>query len=267
MELLSWDELQANRSYVRTKAALTIGVYDGLHLGHRKLIEHTVNSAGGLFPVVVTFAGNPHAVLYGPEAKKDILTPDQKNSIIKSLGVKLTVVIDFSLNFSKMSAKIFFKALVAPFQVKKIVVGDNFHFGKNREAGHETLKKMCTEIGAFLEVVETVHFRNLRVSSTRIRHAISEGNFDDVRMMLLDDYCVTIPPDAGEWKGADSLIIRKSTLSQIVPLAGCYHCRINTGDGMKEGIVRIGKESLFVGVETASVKTVCFLKKLLLAVH
>jgi riboflavin kinase/FMN adenylyltransferase len=262
MQILTWDELKENRSFQHVKSALTIGVFDGLHLGHRKLIERVVHNGAELVPVAVTFHANPQNFFKGQTSKRDIVTPPQKLAILESLGVKITVMIDFSHDFSRIDAKTFFTTLATAFQIKMIVVGENFHFGKNREAGHEALKKMCASIGALLDVVETVHFRNRQVSSTRIRHLISEGNIDDVRMMLLEDYVVVVPDHAVIEREGEYSVIAREDCNQVIPLQGTFRCRIGTGEGEEEGIVKIEKDRLFVGHKNTPLKTLCFLEKL-----
>lgn len=261
MRIVAWNELKNLEVYRTVKTALTIGVFDGLHLGHRKLIEHTVHNAAALLPVVVTFQENPQRLLTGPEIKKDIITIPKKLEILASLGVKVAVMIDFSLNFSKMSATFFFNTLAQAFHIKKIVVGKDFCFGRNREAGSVTLKKMGAGIGAFLEVLDTVHYKGIRVSSTRIRHSISEGNFADARIMLLNDYCISLTEDDLLWREGDRFLIATKALRQIVPPPGIYRCRIETKNGCEMEDIEIDRENISLRAKTAPIKALCFLEK------
>lgn len=262
MKIIQWDELPKLSRSPGEKFALTIGMFDGLHIGHRKLIEHTVANGVGLIPVVVTFLENPRLVFEGEKTRKDIVIPAKKAEILEGLGVKLVVMIDFSLKFSKISATDFFNTLARAFQIKKLVVGSDFSFGRDREAGSRTLKKMSEKIGAFLEVLDTVHYKGLRVSSTRIRHAICEGNFSDVRMMLLDDYRIWFQDSRIFRKQEGDLVVPLAGLRQVIPLPGTYRCRVHAQKGTTTENVYINRKTMKLSANKSPIDSISFLEKI-----
>ena len=140
-----------------------------------------------------------------------------------------------------MSAKKFFDTLAASFQVKKIAVGTDFHFGNNREGDSAALKKMCAGIGAFCQIVSTVRYKGLRVSSTRIRHAIREGNLTDARAMLAGAYRVIVPENAAQSEQTRT-VIRREALKQVVPERGRFQVTLDVDGRTFPGSIAIHED-------------------------
>jgi riboflavin kinase/FMN adenylyltransferase len=262
MNVIAWNELPDRPPYARTGSALSVGVFDGVHLGHRDILGRLVAGSPGLLPVAVTFSGNPQNVLRPSPRIGDILTIDQKLLILRSLGVAVTVMIDFSVDFSKMTATSFFTTLASAFCIKKIVEGENFHFGSGREAGRPALKEWCDRGGVALEVPATVLYRGMPVSSTRVRDAIRSGLIEEVRDMLALDYSIVIPRAALVRTGTGTLAIAKAALSQVVPENGRYRCLADTEAGQCEAVVEVDKENFFIRSGVSTVKTISFKEKL-----
>ncbi len=262
MNVIPWNELAPDGPFAHTPSAVTVGVFDGVHLGHRAVIGRVVRNGAGLMPVAVTFGGNPQNVIRAGAGVRDILTVGQKLSIMESLGVAVAVMIDFSVDFSKMTAKSFFTGLAAAFRVMKIVEGDNFHFGSGREAGQRELGAFCRSIGASLETAERVTYRGAPVSSTRLRHAIQTGQIHDVSAMLAGDYTVIVSETAVVPAGPEGTAVSKKSLSQAVPDAGVFLCIVATGAGVLDAVVEIDRERLVVRNVPGGVKSISFREKI-----
>ncbi|MBN2351176.1 MAG: FAD synthetase family protein [Spirochaetales bacterium] len=258
MNILSWNELSQSGPFADTPAAVTVGVFDGVHIGHRAVIDRVVRNGTGLMPVAVTFGGNPQNVLLGGVRVKDILTVRQKMAVIESLGVSVVVMIDFSTDFSKMSAKSFFTVLADAFRVKKIVEGDNFHFGSGREAGQRELDAFCESIGASLEMAPRVAYKGAPVSSTRLRHAIRSGQIHDVSAMLAGDFTVILTEESVVRAESGGAAVSKSGLSQVVPERGVFLCAVETGAGAREVVVDVDHERLVLREAPGEVKSISF---------
>jgi riboflavin kinase/FMN adenylyltransferase len=165
---------------------LALGVFDGVHLGHRAVIARAVeaarNQGGKAF--VVTFDPHPIRVIAPEKAPASLLaTLDEKASVVRALGVDGLLVIHFDMAFSKMDAEAFVRKLMAA-DVRTIAVGEDWRFGSKRSGDVAMLRRMGGELGFQLEAVPPVMWDGERISSTRIRQAIRDGNFDAVEEML-----------------------------------------------------------------------------------
>ena len=145
--MIDWTDL-TRRSRLRGQIArMTIGVFDGLHLGHRQLIRSVVEGAKETLPVVITFRVSPSQVLATHSFPGLILSHAQKLSRLESLGIRAVVLIDFSSEMSNLSGEAFIALLKENCAIEKLVVGANFRFGRGREAGPDDLKEMLSDTG------------------------------------------------------------------------------------------------------------------------
>ncbi len=165
---------------------LALGVFDGVHAGHRAVIGKAVAAAreDGGRAFVVTFSPHPIRVIAPEKAPASLLaTLDEKARVVKSLGVDGLLVIHFDADFAKTSAEDFVKKLVSE-NVASISVGEDWRFGSARSGDVEMLRRMGEDYGFKLQAVAPVMWDGERISSTRIRQAIRDGNFDAVEKML-----------------------------------------------------------------------------------
>lgn len=229
MEIVDWDNLVQGRKKVVQKIALTIGVFDGVHIGHQKLINSIVYDQKGIIPCVVTFKSNPVSILKTPLFPVSILTMDQKLTKLKLFGISLVILIDFSFEFSKITGERFWLSLIECLYIKRIVIGQNFHFGYKRKSGIDTLKHLSPDVE--IEVVEPVLYKGEIVSSTRIRTLIQQGKFSNVSFMLGSRYefdvsrLELIHIESDLW-GID---IKKT--EQVLPVMGDYPVLFITDTG------------------------------------
>ncbi len=172
---------------------LALGVFDGVHAGHQAVIARAVNAAreqGGK-SFVVTFSPHPIRVIAPDKAPASLLaTLDDKADLLKSLGIDGLLVIQFDEAFSKMGAEDFVRKICVG-KVATIAVGEDWRFGSKRLGDVEMLRAMSAELGFCLEAVAPVMWDGERISSTRIRQAIRDGNFDAVTKMLGRTYEVS----------------------------------------------------------------------------
>ncbi len=173
---------------------LALGVFDGVHVGHQEVIRHAVEAAkkdGGLAGVV-TFEPHPIRVLAPERAPRRILASIQhKADLLAELGVDFLCVQEFTLDFSKREAKDFIADLAENSgQLRHIAVGEDWIFGKARGGNVQRLREWGEELDFVVKAAPPVMVQGERVSSTRIRQAIRDGNLSAVKNMLGRDYTV-----------------------------------------------------------------------------
>ncbi|MDR3342180.1 MAG: FAD synthetase family protein [Treponema sp.] len=177
MRVLDWQEFigAASPGGAPEKAAMTIGVFDGVHRGHQALIEKIVRH--GSCPTVITFRRNPKWVLSPETYEGDIFSLDQKLAVFERRGVYRTVLIDFSGDFSKLKGREFIDLLIQRGNLSYLAIGSNFRCGYRLDTDAAGIKGMTEARGIVTEVVSPVCDGLDLVSSSRIRAAISAGDF------------------------------------------------------------------------------------------
>lgn len=172
---------------------LALGVFDGVHAGHQAVISRAVKAAasdGGLAGVL-TFDPHPIRVIAPGKAPSSLLeTLDHKAKVVGDLGVQLFIPVHFDLDFAKMEASEFIAKLTAA-PVRTIAVGEDWRFGHNRSGDVPFLETEAIARGFSLEAVPPVMHDGERISSSRIRQAIRDGNFPDAEKMLGRPYTVS----------------------------------------------------------------------------
>lgn len=170
---------------ITDKTCITIGNFDGVHRGHQTLISKTVDYArmNGLKSVVFTFSNHP-VNYFIPGSVKNIITIEEKLRIIESMGVDICVNIEFNSDMTSISAEDYVKKiLLGKLNMRKLIVGHDFSFAKNREGNPAYLESVKDEFGFELEIVAPILLNGTRVSSTDIRANIIEGNVTSVAFM------------------------------------------------------------------------------------
>lgn len=173
--------------------AITLGNFDGIHLGHRELINITLNSAHKLKLKSVVFSFFPHPMfLFGNRTNTGLIcSDDEKKMILENMGVDLYVDYPFTKEFAAMSPEKFASEIIfEKMQCKVLVVGFDYHFGKGAEGDYELLKKVGEKYGAEVIKVPEVELYGEKVSSTRIRRAIINKDINLANELLSEPYFV-----------------------------------------------------------------------------
>ena len=171
----------------RSGTAVTIGAYDGVHLGHRALLRDLSAraEAAGLSTVVVTFDRHPAAVVRPESAPKQLTGLEQKLELLADCGIDRTVVVPFDLARAEESAEDFVKeVLVDQLAARLVVVGEDFHFGHGRRGNVELLRRLGAEYGFEVVGVGLTGDGRDAVSSTRIRALLAEGDVEGAAHLL-----------------------------------------------------------------------------------
>src|SRR6187402_683555 len=176
-------------------AVVTSGTFDGVHVGHKKILsrlnEIALRNQGE--PVVLTFWPHPRLVLHPEDNSLKLLnTFEEKAELLKEVGVQHLVRIPFTKEFSQLTSGEFISdVLVKTIGTKKLVIGYDHHFGKNREGSFEQLKLNGPKYGFEVEEIPRQDVDHIGVSSTKIRKALEEGDIDTATHLLGNPYSLT----------------------------------------------------------------------------
>ena len=168
-------------------SAVTIGSFDGIHLGHEKILKKLKKEAikDNLLSVILTFDPHPRTILKNEKSIKSINLIDEKKDILKKFKIDIVVIHPFSKSFSKLSSIEFIRdILVKKFKIKKLILGFNHSFGKNREATVKDINKFSEELNFQLIEVKAKKLNNLNISSTLIRNYILNGEIKKANLNL-----------------------------------------------------------------------------------
>ncbi|MTH17120.1 bifunctional riboflavin kinase/FAD synthetase [Flavobacterium sp. LC2016-01] len=168
------------------KTILTLGTFDGVHIGHKKILEKiTQNTENGKYEsLVLTFFPHPRMVLQEKSEIKLLNTIAEKTKLLEATGIENLVIHPFNESFSRLTAEEFVHSiLVDQFQIQKIIIGHDHRFGRNRTANIDDLIAFGAEYGFEVEQISAQEIQDVSVSSTKIRKALQEGN-----MALANEY-------------------------------------------------------------------------------
>lgn len=231
-----------------TNTIVTIGTFDGVHLGHQKIIKRLVelkNKQGGEI-VVFTFDPHPRKVLF-PEQKnlKLITLTEEKCEVLKYFGVDHVLVFPFTKEFSQMQANDYIAdVIVKGLKTKTLVIGYDHRFGSNREGSIETLKQFATTHQFNVEEIPAQEINQLNVSSTRIRKAIDEGDILVANDFLGYSFFITGKvvkgKQLGRTIGYPTANIAIGNEDKLIPKIGVYAVNVMLGKQSYKGMLNIG---------------------------
>ncbi|ATA81236.1 riboflavin biosynthesis protein RibF [Capnocytophaga leadbetteri] len=173
---------------------ITIGTFDGVHLGHQKIIKRVVETAhkNGLLATVFTFFPHPRMIVQHDQQLKLIHTLTEKKQFLQSLGVDLLIVQPFNEVFANLSAEAFVsELLVKHLRAEKVIIGYDHHFGKNRTANIDNMRLFGEQYGFSVEEIPVQEVDEVSVSSTKIRQALNEGKVEVAEYYLGVPYSFT----------------------------------------------------------------------------
>lgn len=241
------------------KSVVTIGKFDGIHKGHTVLIEKAVDLAKkeNLKSIVFTFKNNPISY-FSNILTREIITEDEKMDKLKSLGVDVVIDIPFNKEMAQISAENFVKEiLVDKLGVKKLIIGHDFAFAKNREGTPAVLEILGKKYGFTVDVIGPVTINNIRVSSTYVKDLIYAGRVEEVKSYLGRNYFIegqVIPAkQLGRTIGFPTANIKLEE-NLIIPKRGIYATKVHIGNDIYFGATNIGYNPTVNG-EKMSIET------------
>lgn len=225
---------------------LTLGMYDGVHIGHQTIINqlNQIAEEVGGESVLLTFDPHPRMVLQPNCDLKFIYTLDEKEDALDRLGLAHLIIHPFTKEFSQLSSLEFVRdLLVNQIHIHTLVIGYDHHFGKNREGNYEQLEILSKEYGFNLFQIEAVDCNDIAVSSTKVRKALADGNIDYVNQALGLPYTlsgeVVHGDKLGRTLGFPTANLKVDAL-KIIPNHGVYSVHVFVDDQKYLGLLSIG---------------------------
>lgn len=227
---------------------VTIGSFDGVHLGHACVIQHLKEKAANIDgeSVIISFEPHPREVLYPREKKIGILTTlEEKVTILEKYGVDHLIILKFTLEFAQQSYTDFVKKiLIDKLKIKGLVVGYDHRFGKDRAGNFENLQELANKYGFFLEKEVVFEEDDVNVSSTKIRNALTVGDITTVNRFLGYLYSITgkvvYGHHLGHKIGFPTANIQVSDERKLLPAIGVYAVKVIIGQEIFNGMLNIG---------------------------
>lgn len=231
---------------------VTIGTFDGIHLGHKKILQEVTRKTslynGRNF--VVTFDPHPRTVVSKGDDIKLLNTLDEKKDILKESGIQNLLVIKFTKEFSQLSSEEFFnKYIVEGTGIKEVVIGYDHHFGKGRDGDKSTLEELGREYNFSVTSVDAVSIDGITVSSTKIRKALDEGDIKLARLLLGKYYSFSGEVIKGDRRGRElgfpTANIKLNDGKKLLPFIGIYAVELLLENEKHFGLMSIGKRPTF----------------------
>ena len=225
----------------------TIGTFDGVHIGHQKILNQVVKLAKkqGYVPVVLTLFPHPRMVLQKDDSIKLLNTIDERIAILKSFGIEEVIVKKFTKKFADFSAKDYVKnILVDELNTKQIVIGYDHHFGKNRSANINDLKSFAQHYDFKVEEISAQDIKDVTISSTKIRNALDKGEISLANSFLGYNYFITGTVIKGKSLGRTisfptaNIYIKESY--KLIPNDGVYVVKSQVKNKTVFGMMNIG---------------------------
>jgi riboflavin kinase/FMN adenylyltransferase len=233
-------------------AVLSIGNFDGLHLGHMKILRRLARRARELSApsIVYTFDPHPRKVITPGESPPLIVAPADKVRLIEEAGVDCLVLASFTQEFASKHPREFVKdVLVDALGVKEVVVGHDYAFGKGKSGTIEQLKKFGREFGFGVEIVPAYLKGGSAVSSSRIRTLVTEGRVGEAAKLLGRDFSirgtVVSGKDLGKQIGFPTANLKVS--SELIPKNGVYAVTVDFDGRVLSGVMNVGLAPTFGG--------------------
>ena len=229
------------------KTIVTIGTFDGVHIGHQKIIEKLIqeSKSSDSESLILTFFPHPRMVLHETSSIKLLNTINEKSSLLEKMGLDNLVIHPFDKEFSNLSAEEFVKTiLVDLFNVQKIIIGYDHRFGKNRAANIENLIEFGEKYGFEVEQISAQEIDSVSVSSTKIRVAITNGNMAVANEFLGYDYLLSGKiiqgKQLGRTIGFPTANLKIKENYKLIPKIGVYIVKSILQEKTVFGIMNIG---------------------------
>ncbi|MGA9718529.1 MAG: bifunctional riboflavin kinase/FMN adenylyltransferase [Acidobacteriaceae bacterium] len=249
------DPAQLPNDYRST--VVSVGNYDGVHLGHRFLLARVVERARalGARSVAVTFEPHPTDLLR-PGTGPRLITPTlaERLDLLSTTGIDAVVVLSFTAEFSRQSAESFARdVLLQRLHAVEIHEGDNFRFGYRAEAGVDELRALGARLGFAVHIYPALQVRGMSVSSSLIRKLVSVGDVRRARWLLGRPFSILSTPAPGRGIGSRLTVptINLAEYDGLVPAAGVYVTRMQIADECFDSVTNVGTRPTFADASFA----------------
>ena len=247
-------EEELSRVSPKRHTALTIGVFDGVHLGHQLLVSKVKEkaAAANLDSVVVTFLHHPRLVLGRQSHITFITSIEERIRRLEGLGVSHVVALSFTHELARLSAREFVKLLMEYLKMRELVIGPDFALGKERSGNIASLQALGSELGFGIEVVPPLLYQGEVVSSTAIRGALARGEVNKMNKLLGRHFTLTGQVEKGDARGRTLGFPTANLIpneEQALPADGVYACYAILGEQRYKAVLNIGVRPTFRGIQ------------------
>lgn len=229
------------------KTILTLGTFDGVHVGHKKILEKlTQNTENSKYEsLVLTFFPHPRMVLQEQSEIKLLNTISEKIALLDKTGIENLIIHPFDETFSRLTAEDFVETvLVEKLNIQKIIIGHDHRFGRNRTANIDDLIEFGHKYGFEVEQISVQEINAISVSSTKIRQALSEGDMNLANKYLDYEYCITgnvvKGKQLGRTIGFPTANLKITEDYKLIPKKGVYIVKSTIDNKLVNGIMNIG---------------------------
>ncbi|WP_457618363.1 bifunctional riboflavin kinase/FAD synthetase [Lutibacter sp.] len=230
-----------------TKTFVTIGTFDGVHIGHQKILKNLIKNAksNNTAPLLLTFFPHPRMVLEKDKEIKLINTIDERISLLKKTGLKFLIIQKFTKEYANKTALNFVKnILVDKLNISKLIIGYDHQFGKNREGNFNQLKEYGQQFNFTVEEISQLNIDSITVSSTKIRRAIEKGKIEKANSYLGYNFMLTGEVvkgrNLGEKIGFPTANLYISETYKLIPKTGAYIVKSEIENNTVFGMMNIG---------------------------
>ena len=226
---------------------VTIGTFDGIHLGHQEILRRVLDTAdkSDSEPILVTFHPHPKTVVTPNDAPLLLTTIEEKERFLPHFFRGTVLILDFNAELRNLTAEEFVRdILIGRLGMSRLIIGYDHAFGKNRSGSIVELKKLGADMGFEVEVVGPVTIDDQRVSSSAIRRLLAAGNFRNAIEFLGHPYAIYGEVERGiglgRKLGYPTANVRYNP-RKLLPTEGVYACHVDVGDVKKDGMMFIGR--------------------------
>jgi riboflavin kinase / FMN adenylyltransferase len=229
---------------------LAIGIFDGLHVGHKRVIRKMLNmKKTGRDAVVLTFDPHPETVVRPRKSPPRIMSLEHRMHILDKMGLDAVIVIKFSDSIAAMSPEDFIVEVIGSIGARHVFVGDNFHFGKGKSGDIRTFRAIGKEHGIDVRITKPVRKRGRIVSSTWVRELVCRGNLEKAEALLRRPVSVLGTVVGGDKRGK-SLGVPTANIDphqEVIPPVGVYAVKVDIDGTIFDGVLNIGFKPTFYG--------------------
>jgi len=239
-----------------TNSIITIGTFDGVHTGHRKILETVADRSRslGARSVLITFNPHPRMVITAGHPVPMLTTMDEKISILKEFGLDILYFIPFTWEFAALTAEQFIREyLIDRIGVREVIVGYDHRFGRGRDGDEKKLRELGASFGFATDIIPAVSIEGTLVNSTAIRKQIEKGAVETANRMLGRTYSFSGIVHSGSQRGRQlgfpTANITVECREKLLPANGVYAIRAEIDGSLLDGVMNIGYRPTFNDVQ------------------